>query len=189
MSLRRLKPQWIVYQAGITTEYEDELDRQRRDRARAQPWLLERYSWSALWMKERKFDILYSRRLSPRIREHGKTEDSENVVASKTDVQVWTPQVLNNSRQIAQLASERGVGLVIAPRLAIDRSSAQVLDMGLSKLATQVVGHQRVFEWAAGLQASELAPLFADGAHHTRAGNERVGQEFAQWWRRQGLCP
>lgn len=188
MALARLHPQWIIYQASITTEYEDELDRRRRETARAQPWLLEHYSWAALWLKERKFDILYSRWLSPRIREHGGAIAAEEVVAAKTDVAAWYPQVLANSRQIAALASDRGVGFVLAPRLAFDRASGKLNDMRLRELAEQVVGKQRSFDWTAGLGSTSLAPLYADSAHHTPLGNERVGQQLAQWWRRQGLC-
>ncbi len=189
MALARLKPHWIIYQASITTEYEDELDRRRRETARAQPWLLERYSWAALWLKERKFDILYSRWLSPRIREHGGSGAPENVVAAKTDVAAWYPQVLANSRQIAALAMGQGVGLVLAPRLAFDRASGKLNDMRLRELAEQVVGKERSFDWTAGLESTNLAPLYADSAHHTPIGNERVGQQLAQWWQRQGLCP
>ncbi len=79
--------------------------------------------------------------------------------------------------------------LVLAPRLAFDQASGKLNDMRLRELAEQVVGKERSFEWTAGLEAINLAPLYADSAHHTPIGNERVGQQLAQWWQRQGLCP
>lgn len=188
MALARLQPHWIVYQASITTEYEDRLDLARRDEAAAQPWRIERFSWAALWLKERKFDILYSRWLSARIREQDKTDGAQVAVAAKTDIAAWYPQVLRNSREIAAMAQQRGVGLVVAPRFGFERATGRLNDMRLNELARQVVDAHHHFDWSVDLGSQDLRPLFADGAHFTRAGNEWIGGQFAQWWQRQGHC-
>ncbi len=77
----------------------------------------------------------------------------------------------------------------LKPHWIIYRASGKLNDMRLRELAEQVVGKERSFDWTAGLEAVNLAPLYADSAHHTPLGNERVGQQLAQWWQRQGLCP
>jgi hypothetical protein len=188
MALRRLAPQWIVYQASITTEYEDRLDRERRDEAAGQPWRMERFSWAVLWLKERKFDIVYSRWLSPRIRAHARAGSEQVAIAAKTDVDAWYPQVLRNSRQIAGLAQADGVRLIVAPRVSFDRASGRLDDMRLFELAHEVVGADFTFDGLRGVDPAKLPSLFADSAHLTRSGNEWVGEQFAQWALGHGLC-
>lgn len=188
MALARLQPQWLVYQAGITTEYEDELDRLRRDIAAAQPWRVERFSWAALWLKERKFDIIYSRWLTPRLRETDGSALAAPAIAAKTDIGAWIAQVSRNSQQILELTRVSSVGMVMAPRLSLDRSTGKLDDMGLTGLAHQLVGLDRNFDLRRHLGDRDPLPLFADRAHFTRMGNEWVGAEFARWWMAQGLC-
>lgn len=188
MALARLQPKWIVYQAGITTEYEDQLDRLRRDSAAAQPWRIERFSWAALWLKERKFDIIYSRWLSPRLREQDESSQAKSAIAAKTDIAAWFPQVSGNSQQILELTRKANLGLALSPRISLDRNTGKLDDMGLSGLADQLVGKDRSFDLRRHLGTQDPLPLFADRAHFTRKGNEWVGAEFARWWLGQGFC-
>lgn len=186
MALQRLSPHVLVYQASITTEYEDALDARRRDEAARSGWSIEDLSYASLWMKERKNDIIFERWLSPQVRAHGR--EAGAAVAAKMDFSAWRAGMEANSASIARLASEAGVPLVAFPRVSFDRATGQVSDFGTGDISRALVGSDRVFRWNDGIVPGRLETLFADSTHLTRAGNEHVGQELARWIMAQGLC-
>lgn len=188
MAMDKLQPHWIVYQASITTEYEDRLDAGRREQARREPWQIENHSWAALWLKERKFDILYSRWLSPAIRKHSQSAGDQEALAAKTDLSAWYPTTLTNSRLLVELARQRGVGLVMAPRMNYRLESGAIDGFGMVEMSVHLVGPQRVFDWSLASGHPPHAQMFADGTHFKPIGNQWVGEQMARWWLKAGLC-
>lgn len=197
MALAQLKPGLVLLQPSMTTEVEDTLDARRRDEAAADPLRIERLSWAVLWLKERKYDILYSRWLSARIRDHGGSGSEgegdgnarADAIAAKTDTAHWYPQVLANTRTLAAEVARAGATLVMAPRWSLDRASGRLVDYRLRELSLAVAGAERTFDWTAAVPAERQIGLLADGTHFRRDAHAVIGEATARWLLAQGLCP
>jgi len=176
------RPDLVVYNAGITTEYEDSREWER---------YVEYHSWHPRhWVdqlpfigrvKLSKVERLYWEWLPEQVRNASLEDPLASriaAIADKTNTGFWTPLMLSNLDATADEVTRSGARLVILVRSHFDFGAGQIGDHGLDDIIapryTSRPGVTVASERALLSPHLGAAKLFSDSSHWTDAGKEVV---------------
>ena len=175
-------PDLVIYDAGVTTEYEDTREWER---------YLEYHSWHPRhWVdqlpflgrvKLSKVERLYWNWLPEEVRAASLNEPLDvriSAIASKSDTAYWTPLMLSNLDRTADAIRQSGVPMLILVRSHLDPVSGAVEDAGLDhEIAERYVQRSGIAVVSGRALLSshgDLTRLFADTSHWTDAGKDVI---------------
>ena len=193
-------PDLVVYDASVSTEYEDSREWER---------YLEYHSWHPRhWVdqlpflgrvKLSKVERLYWQWLPDEVRAASLEEPLEtriSAIASKSDTRYWTPLMLSNLDRTVDEVRRSGAQMLILVHSHFDPGSGRVTDAGLDEeiekryapRAGVAVASSRVLLSA----RPDVIKLFSDPSHWTDAGKEVIASGLAEPANRllgsQGRC-
>lgn len=182
------RPDLVIYDAGVSTEYEDSREWER---------YLEYHSWHPRrWVdqlpflgrvKLSKVERLYWQWLPENVRAASLTEPLEvriSAIASKSDARYWTPLMLPNLDRTVEEVRRSGAQMLILVRSHLDIQSGRVADAGLDEEIAQryaPLAGVAVASSRALLSAHpDVIRLFSDSSHWTDAGKEVIALGLAE---------
>jgi hypothetical protein len=180
-------PDLVIYDAGVTTEYEDTREWER---------YLEYHSWHPRhWVdqlpflgrvKLSKIERWYWNWLPEDVRAMSLEEPLQlriSAIASKTDTAYWTPKMLSNLDRTVEEVRRSGAPMLILVRSHFDFRSGRVEDAGLDEEVMERYGKRPgvAVESSRALLGShaDAAKLFSDSSHWTDAGKEVIASGLA----------
>jgi len=179
------RPDLVVYQANVTTEYEDSRERERRDRHASWhpgfwPEKLPLIGRIALSKNEQVFWKWLDREVRAGLDPAG--ADLEQALRSKSDIDYWMPRMLANfDATVAALKAAR-VPLLVLARASLVDDTAEMTDFGLeAEIAERA--QREGFAWLSTrkiFSQGDARKYFFDGTHWTHAGHELVGAALLQ---------
>jgi hypothetical protein len=180
-------PDLVIYDAGVTTEYEDTREWER---------YLEYHSWHPRhWVdqlpflgrvKLSKVERLYWEWLPEDVRAASLNEPLSvriSAIASKSNTAYWTPKMLSNLDRTVEEVRRSGAPMLILVRSHFDFSSGRVEDAGLDEEITDRYGHLPgvavVSSRALLVSHADAVNLFKDSSHWTDAGKDVIARGLA----------
>jgi hypothetical protein len=182
------RPDLVIYDAGVSTEYEDS-----REWSRYQEY----HSWHPRhWMdqlpflgrvKLSKVERLYWQWLPEDVRAASLENPLEariTAIASKSDTPHWMPLMLPNLDRTVEEVRRSGAKMLILVHAHFDPGSGRVTDEGLDEAIAKrylpderiaVVSSRELFS-----SRTDTARLFSDTSHWTDAGKELVARALAE---------
>jgi len=176
------RPDLVIYDANVSTEYEDSREWERyleyhswhpKRWVDQLPFLgrvklskIERWNWE--WLPEDVRAASLSEPLDVKIA----------AIASKTDTAYWTPLMLSNLDRTVDMVRRSGAPMLIFVRSHFDFASGAVVDGGLDREIEERYAPRTgiVVESSRALLSShgDLKRLFADTSHWTDAGKDVI---------------
>ena len=180
-------PDLVIYDAGVTTEYEDTREWER---------YLEYHSWHPRhWVdqlpflgrvKLSKIERWYWNWLPEDVRAASLTEPLDvriSAIASKSDTSYWTPLMLSNLDRTVEEVRRSGAPMLILVRSHFDFRRGRVEDAGLDEEIMQRYAQRPgvVVESSRALLESHADPvkLFSDTSHWTDTGKDVIARGLA----------
>jgi hypothetical protein len=181
-------PDLVIYDAGVSTEYEDSREWER---------YLEYHSWHPRrWVdqlpflgrvKLSKVERLYWEWLPEDVRAASLNESLDvriSAIASKSNTAYWTPLMLSNLDRTVDAIRQAGATMLILVRSHVDLGSGAVVDAGLDREIAQryalrtgiAVASSRALLSSSG----EVKRLFADTSHWTDAGKDVIADGLVE---------
>ena len=174
------RPDLVIYQANVTTEYEDTREFERKERHASWhpgfwPEKLPLIGRIALSKNEQVFWKWLDREVRSGLDPAG--ADLEQALRSKSDIDYWMPRMLAHFEKTTGLLKEAKVPFLVLARASLVDDTADMTDFGLER----EIGARAVKEGFAWLSTREIfshgdaRKYFFDGTHWTHAGHELVG--------------
>jgi hypothetical protein len=174
------RPDLVIYQANVNTEYEDTREFERKERHASWhpsfwPEKLPLIGRISLSKNEQVFWKWLDREVRSGLDPAG--ADLEQALRSKSDIEYWMPRMLENFDRTVGLAKEAKVPLLVLARASLVDDSAQMTDFGLegeigaraAKEGFALLSTRKIFA------QGDARKYFFDGTHWTHAGHELVG--------------
>lgn len=179
------RPDLVVYQANVTTEYEDSREWERKERHASWhpgfwPEKLPLIGRISLSKNEQVFWKWLDREVRAGLDPAG--ADLEQALRSKSDIDYWMPIMLGNFRKTAALLKEAQVPLLVLARASLVDDTAEMTDFGLEG-EIDALAREAGFAWLSTrkiFSQGDARKYFFDGTHWTHAGHERVGAALLQ---------
>ncbi|MGQ0651980.1 MAG: hypothetical protein ACT4P4_06885 [Betaproteobacteria bacterium] len=174
------RPDLVVYQANVTTEYEDSREFERKERHASWhpgfwPEKLPLIGRIALSKNEQVFWKWLDREVRAGLDPGG--ADLEQALRSKSDIDYWMPRMLANFRKTTGLLKEARVPLLVLARASLVDDTDEMTDFGLEAAIDAVAredGFARLSTRTIFAQG-DARKYFFDGTHWTHAGHQLVG--------------
>ena len=175
------RPDLVVYQANVTTEYEDSREWERKERhASWHPGLwpekLPLIGRISLSMNEQVFWKWLDKEIRAGADPNG--ADLEQAMRSKSDLEHWMPLMVENFRHTVALLKGAGVPLLVLARASLVDDTAEMADLGLEAEIGPLAAREG-FAWLSTRQIfsqGDARRYFFDGTHWTDAGHELIGK-------------
>jgi hypothetical protein len=177
------RPDLIVYQANVTTEYEDSREWERKERHASWhpsnwPEKLPLIGRIALSKNEQVFWKWLDREVRAGLDPAG--ADLEQALRSKSDIDYWMPIMVGNFTKTVALLKDAKVPLLVLARASLVDDTAEMTDFGLEAEVSGLAGREG-FAWLSTrkiFSQGDARKYFFDGTHWTHAGHELVGAAF-----------
>ncbi|MGQ9919876.1 MAG: SGNH/GDSL hydrolase family protein [Desulfobacca sp.] len=177
------EPSLIIWHLNDSNEYEDEREYRRSQEFQGwhpRHWLMQSFILARAY--EIKTEKLQWRLLPEKIRQQQMLNDADAELAASLDEaqqRVWRQRLWQTTQETVALIQARGIPVILviqASRQLSDHGPERLDDQGLEALGhslqspgVQVVSMRQVFA-----HLNPLAPYFADSAHLTPAGHQRL---------------
>jgi hypothetical protein len=181
-------PDLVIYDAGVSTEYEDSREWDR---------YLEYHSWHPRhWvdqlpflgrMRMSKLEKLYWQWLPEEVRAASLEDPLEARIAaisSKSDTRYWTPLMLSNLDRTVDEVRRSGAQMLILVHSHLDPRMGQVDDSGLDKTIAARYAPDAGVAVASSRELlsshADVNRLFSDPSHWTDAGKEVIARGLVE---------
>lgn len=174
------RPDLVIYQANVTTEYEDTREFERKERHASWhpsfwPEKLPLIGRIALSKNEQVFWKWLDREVRAGLDPAG--ADLEQALRSKSDIDYWMPRMMAQFRETVGTLKQAKTPLLVLARASLVDDSPQMTDFGLESEIAGVAA-QEGFAWLSTrkiFSQGDARKYFFDGTHWTHAGHELVG--------------
>ena len=179
------RPDLVVYQANVTTEYEDTREFERKERHASWhpsfwPEKLPLIGRISLSKNEQVFWKWLDREVRAGLDPAG--ADLEQALRSKSDIEYWMPLMLPHFEKTTRLLADAKVPLLVLARASLVDDSADMTDFGLeAEIGSRA--RRDGFAWLSTrkiFSQGDARKYFFDGTHWTHAGHELVGAALLQ---------
>ena len=175
------RPDLVIYQANVSTEFEDSREWERKERHASWhpslwPEKLPLIGRISLSMNEQVFWKWLDKDIRAGADPNG--ADLEQAMRAKSDLEHWMPVMLENFRHTVALLKGAGVPLLVLARASLVDDTAEMTDLGLeAEIGPLAAGEG--FAWLSTRQIfsqGDARQYFFDGTHWTDAGHELISK-------------